>query len=229
MLKWNQRKGGNMSTETSRNAGTDLIRIHKVITRAITVSNWFSRASGPDQALRVGFQSYERALVISLHAHHLGEDEIAFPFIENRAPETSFNQLRDDHRKIEGLLKEMNNWIEKGSSAWESEALSGLNKVVTKLEKLWYAHITLEEEHIGPKALEHLITPEENIKLGEQIGNHAQQHAQPAELVVPFMLYNMPADDRAVMAQGLPPVVMEQLIPNAWKATWAPMQPFLLD
>ncbi len=218
-----------MSFETSRNAGTDLIRIHKVITRAITVSNWYSRASGPEQALREGFQSYERALVISLNAHHLGEDEIVFPFIENKVIETSFKQLRDDHRKIEGLLKEMSDWIEKGSAAWDASALTELNKTITKLEKLWYAHIALEEEHIGPKALEHLISYEENVLLGEQIGAHAQQHAQPAELVLPFMLYNMPADDRAVMAQGLPPVVVDQFIPIAWKATWEPMQPFLLD
>jgi hypothetical protein len=229
MLKCNQGKGENMSDETSRNAGTDLIRIHKVITRAITVSNWFSRASGPEQAQRDGFQTYERALVISLNAHHLGEDEVAFPFIEKKAPHPAFEQLRADHRKIEGLLNEIQDWIEKGNAAWDTTALAGLNKTVTKLEKMWYAHIAVEEERIGPQAMEKLLTSEENVQLGEQIGAHAQQNSQPAELVLPFMLYNMPAGDRAVMAQGLPPMIMEQLIPVAWKATWAPMLPFLLD
>ncbi len=76
-----------MSTEISRNIGTDLIRVHKVITRAITVSNWYSRASGPEAALRDGFQSYERALGIFLNSHHIGEDEVAFPFIEKKAPQ----------------------------------------------------------------------------------------------------------------------------------------------
>jgi hypothetical protein len=218
-----------MSTETLRNAGTDLIRIHKVITRAITVSNWFSRALGPEHAQRTGFQTYERALVISLNAHHLGEDEVAFPFIEKKAPHPAFEQLRADHRKIELLLNEINDWIEKGNAAWDTATLAGLNKTVTKLEKLWYAHIAIEEEHIGPQAMEKILTSEENVRLGEEVGAHAQQNSQPAELVLPFMLYNMPADDRAVMEQGLPPVIVEQLIPNAWKATWAPMQPFLLD
>jgi hypothetical protein len=218
-----------MSTETSRNLGTDLIRVHKAITRAITVSNWYSRSSGTPPGHREGFQSYERALVIFLNSHHIGEDEIAFPFIEKKAPHASFDQLRDDHRKIEVLLNEMSAWIDQKDTAWEPDSLSALNKTITKIEKLWYAHIALEEEHLGPQAIEKVLTAEENVQLGKQISAHAQQHSQPAELVLPFMLYNMPADDRAIMAQTLPPVIMEQLIPQAWKATWAPMQPFLLD
>jgi len=218
-----------MSTETIRNAGTDLIRVHKVITRAITVSNWYSRASGPKPELREGFQSYERALVIFLNSHHLAEDDIAFPFIEKKEPHASFTQLRDDHRQIELLLKEISAWIDKGGVAWEAGSLVELNKTIKKLEILWYRHIDLEEKHIGPEAIEQALTPEENIQLGNQIGAHAAQHALPAELVVPFMLFNMPAEDRAVMAQTLPPVVVQQLIPFAWKPVWAPMQPFLLD
>jgi hypothetical protein len=193
------------------------------------VSNWYSRASGPKPALREGFQSYERARVIFLNSHHIGEDEVAFPFVEKKDPHASFAQLKDDHRQIEVLLKEISAWIDKGGVAWDVVSLAGLNKTITKLEKLWYAHIALEEKHIGPKAIEQLLTAEENVQLGDQIAAHATQHALPAELVLPFMLYNMPADDRAVMAQTLPPVVMEQLIPFAWKAVWAPMQPFLLD
>jgi|WetSurMetagenome_2_1015567.scaffolds.fasta_scaffold121747_2 iron-sulfur cluster repair protein YtfE (RIC family) len=218
-----------MSSETSRNIGTDLIRVHKVITRAITVSNWYSRASGPQDALREGFQSYERALGIFLNSHHISEDEAAFPFIEKKAPHASFEQLREDHRQIVVLIEKINDWLDKGAAAWEAGQLEELNKCVKQLEKIWYTHIALEEQLIGPKAIERLLTVEENVQLGAQISAISQQHAQPAELVLPFMLYNMPADDRAAMAQTLPPVITEQLIPFAWKATWAPMQPFLLD
>jgi hypothetical protein len=132
MLECKRGKGESMSTETIRNAGTDLIRVHKLITRAITVSNWYSRASGPKPDLRAGFQSYERALVIFLDSHHSGEDEVAFPFVEKKHPDALFDQLRDDHRRIMDVLNEINAWIDKGSGAWESVSLVELNKTIRK-------------------------------------------------------------------------------------------------
>jgi hypothetical protein len=32
-----------------------------------------------------------------------------------------------------------------------------------------------------------------------------------------------------MMAQQMPPVVTQELVPIAWKEHWAPMVPFLLD
>jgi hypothetical protein len=218
-----------MSTQTSSNAGTDLIRIHKVFTRALAVSSQHSQESGPEPALRDGFQRYERALVSLLNAHHLGEEEIAFPFWEKKNPRGPFNQLIDHHHQIMTFLDKISLWLEMGSTAWETASLAELHKVITELKILWHTHIALEEQYLGSEISAKMLTPEENIQLGNQLAAHGQQHAQPGELVLPFMLYNMPAEDRAVMAQGLPPMVMEQLIPHAWKEIWAPMQPFLLD
>lgn len=218
-----------MMTDTSRNAGTDLIRIHNVVTRAITISIQHCRGTGPEPALRDGFQRYERALVSLLNAHHLGEDEIAFPYFEKKHLQGPFDKLRDQHRQIVVVLDKITAWVERGNSAWETASLAKLHETMVELDELWHTHIKLEEEHIGPKMVEKILTPEENVQLGDQIAAHASRHGLPAELVVPFMLYNMPANDRVVMVQGLPPVIMDQLIPYAWKATWAPMQPFLME
>jgi hypothetical protein len=46
---------------------------------------------------------------------------------------------------------------------------------------------------------------------------------------VPFILYNLSAEDRAIMAQQMPPAVSQELVPIVWKEQWAPMVPFLLD
>jgi hypothetical protein len=48
-------------------------------------------------------------------------------------------------------------------------------------------------------------------------------------LVVPFLLYNLPPEERAVFSQGMPPIVIQELVPVAWKEKWSPMKPFLLD
>ncbi len=218
-----------MTEDITRNAGTDLIRVHKAISRAIGVSKVHSQAPGPEPARRAGFHSYTRALGIFLNAHHLAEDELAFPYIENKAPELTFEQLRDDHLRIVEVLKEIDAWVNLGEAGWEAGALDEYNQCIQRLETLWYEHIDREEEVIGPEALEQLLSAEENIQLGQQIGAHSSKLATPNELVFPFFFYNMSPTDRAIMAQGLPPIIMEQLVPFAWKPVWEPMKPYLLD
>jgi hypothetical protein len=126
-------------------------------------------------------------------------------------------------------LKKIHTWLEAGGSAWDFQSLTELYSCLISLDALWHTHITLEEEHLGPQSSERWLTPEENAQLAGQLSTHGQQHAVPNELVVPFVLYNLPVEDRAVMIQTFPPVVSQQLIPIAWKKTWAPMQPFLLE
>ena len=55
-----------------------------------------------------------------------------------------------------------------------------------------------------------------------------EEHAEPANLVVPFILYNLSPEDRAIMTQGFPEIVTKQLVPVDWKEEWKSMQPFLL-
>jgi hypothetical protein len=45
---------------------------------------------------------------------------------------------------------------------------------------------------------------------------------------VPFALYNLPDEERAILARTMPPKVIDELVPVVWKEKWAPMQPFLL-
>jgi hypothetical protein len=44
----------------------------------------------------------------------------------------------------------------------------------------------------------------------------------------PFLLYNLPTEERAIIAQAMPPIVTRQLVPVVWKEKWEPMSPFLL-
>lgn len=67
------------------------------------------------------------------------------------------------------------------------------------------------------------------IRLQKELIEFFQEHTGPEYLVVPFVLYNLTTEDRAITAQGLPAIVTEQLVPIEWKDKWAPMQPFLLE
>jgi hypothetical protein len=65
--------------------------------------------------------------------------------------------------------------------------------------------------------------------LGEWSRYRQLHPAGPAERLVPFVLYNLSPDDRAVMVAAMPPNVLTELVPIAWADDWRPMKPFLLD
>ena len=43
------------------------------------------------------------------------------------------------------------------------------------------------------------------------------------------MPYNLLPKDRAVLWQGMLPIVTQQFVPSVWKGKWEIIKPFLLD
>jgi hypothetical protein len=72
------------------------------------------------------------------------------------------------------------------------------------------------------------LSPEEQLKLLQDSSRHAMEQGNPA-LMLPFLLYNLAAEDRAAFAFFLPPEMTQTLIPVVWKPQWAPMLPFFLE
>jgi hemerythrin-like domain-containing protein len=214
--------------DTQPNVGNDLVRIHKVVTRALGVL--LLNVLDPNTAgkHRAGFSSYLRSLTILLHAHHSGEDELAFPFWKIRFPSGPFDELSRHHRQVVTYLEQFEDWIKKGDSAWQEDALKALQKAISDLQALWHEHIALEEDAIGPEMARQYLSASENQQLGKQISDHSQARSQPGELVMPFIVYNLSGSDRAEFLKLLPPMVSGQLIPIVWKTVWEPMTPFLL-
>lgn len=224
-----------MSEMMKPNVGADLLRIHRLITRGIEValdrSEAFAMNGYPDAATREGFICYTRALVGVLHGHHLTEDEIAFPYFRKLLPDAPFDALSEDHRHMEIIIDNIKDLVDTMEAAPSPAAdpLAELNRALMALQDLWLPHIATEQIHLSVEAADRLLSDEEQIRLGQQFGQHSAQHSQPDYLVVPFMLYNLEPEDRAVMSALLPPIITQQLIPGPWKDQWAPMRPFLLD
>ena len=210
------------------NVGTDLIRIHKVVTRALEVSRQNSQDASLSEAHRVGFATYVRALTILLDSHHLSEDELAFPFWRTRLPDGPFDRLTEQHHQMTVFIEQAKDWLGANAAAWQPETRSKLHLTLTDLQAIWVSHIRVEEATIGPENARQYLTPEENEHLGRQLAEHGMTHSQPGELVMPFVIYNLAGQDRAEFVNLMPPVMIQQLVPFAWKATWAPMTPFLL-
>ncbi|HNZ00582.1 MAG TPA: hemerythrin domain-containing protein [Anaerolineaceae bacterium] len=217
-----------MSEQMPANVGEDILRIHRVLTRSLTVSIQFLQQAEQPDNLHHGFMLYLRALSALLHAHHLGEDEIGFPFWRTKSPFAPLNNLIRDHLRMMPLLEKIEIWLN-SESGWEAPHLRRLQGILEELNAIWLWHIQLEESVMGPEKAAALLTPAENQQLARQLAAHGQEHAQPGALVLPFILYNLPVEDRAVMAQIFPPLVTRQLVPVEWKPVWEPMKPFLLE
>jgi hypothetical protein len=73
------------------------------------------------------------------------------------------------------------------------------------------------------------LAPEEHIRLSKQFAEHGRQHMAPGSLVVPFLLYNLSVEERAIFARPMPFFLTRVLVPVVWRKRWAPMKPFLLS
>jgi hemerythrin-like domain-containing protein len=216
------------------NIAADTIRIHSIITRALQVtterSQAFVQEGYPDATTREGFISYAQSLASLLHAHHLTEDELVFPYLREKLPEAPYDVLTAQHREMVPILDEIKADIEAiAADILPGQSLNDLNRALNKVADIWYPHIQLEEEHFSVEELAALIDTEEHIRLGQMFAQHGMEHAGPNYLIVPFMLYNLSAENRAILSQAMPPNVTQQLVPIEWKEKWAPMLPFLLD
>jgi hemerythrin-like domain-containing protein len=216
------------------NSGRDLARIHRIITRGIDVSidkgRSFARDGFTESETCEGYAKYVQALVSVLHGHHLTEDELICPYMRDRLPDVPYDSLESDHREMQSILDAASAAIE-GLPFDEQarESLGDLVRALTDMRRLWHPHIQTEESHFTEDKLDRLMDTSEHIELGRESAQHAQAHSGPDFLVVPFLLYNLSPEERAVMVQSMPPVVTQELVPIAWKDKWAPMKPFLLD
>jgi hemerythrin-like domain-containing protein len=215
-----------MSEKPRPNIGQDLQRIHRVITRGLAVAldncQAFAESGFPDETTREGFWKYCQGLEANAHGHHMTEDDLFFPYLRERIPGTDFDELMVEHQKMHGILAEMR-------AAREIGSLTDMHRALSRMADLWHPHIQKEETDFSPDIAAEIMTIPEHIEMAQKAAAHSQQHAQPTPLAVPFLLYNLEAEDRAHFLAVMPSEITQQLVPVVWKDEWAPMKPFLLD
>lgn len=222
-----------MSKLMAPNIAEDLRCIHAVITRGLNVSlergRAFAKGGEPDASIREGFLAYVGSLLSVLHAHHLTESDLFFPYFMDRLPDAPFDLLMAQHHELEPVLHEAKVATEEVSAERRAgAALARLNNLLGRITEFWHPHIRIEEDHFSVAHVATLIGAEEHERLAQAAMKHSQQHSGPAYWVVPFLLYNLPPDQRAVFARPMPPVVTRLLVPIVWRWKWARMRPFLL-
>ena len=222
-----------MSSQTEGYIGFSLTAIHNVITRGLKVSiesaRGFAERGFRDGGEQAGFLNYVRALVSVLDGHHLTEDDVAFPYFRDKLPETPFDLLMAQHQEMVPVLGEIGSAVERCEK--EGQVKAGLRDIeagLVKVDSIWHPHIQIEQEHIVEKA-DAILPVEEQVRLVRLFGEYSQKHSGPPYLAVPFMLYNLDKDERAIFAKEMPAEVTGHLVPIVWKEQWASMAPFLLE
>jgi hemerythrin-like domain-containing protein len=218
---------------SSSRLAQELLRIHRVISRGLIVSVTkgadFMQAGFPDPWMRKGYTDFTQSLATVLNAHHLGEDEIAFPYLRGKITAAPYERLARSHQEIVALLDSAGKALPPVAEKGDQAELAELLDVLRKISNIWRPHIQTEEFYFSDEALAAAVSPEEQERLSEAMARHGQEHAAPPALALPFVLFNLEAQDRAAMAASLPATVVEELIPKVWKEQWAAMKPFLLE
>ena len=210
------------------NFGADLQRIHRVVTRSIDVALEHSIMYAPDgypnEEIRTGFRRYVQALISLLHAHHQGEDTLAWPALRLKFPEAPYPALTQQHLEIATTLAAL-------ELAREADDLDDLVFHLRELKTQWHGHIAIEEVSFSPAATAAALDDQEQIEIATMLSDHSLKHAQPMELVVPFTLYNLQPEEQQTLQDSVTPEERDQFmqaIEGPWKEHWAPMKPFLL-
>jgi hemerythrin-like domain-containing protein len=221
-----------MAQPRPAHVATSFFNIHNIITRGLRVSIegvQTGRQQGfPDEKNREGLFHYIGALCSVLNAHHLTEEEIAFPYFQEILPNAPYAALIFWHQKMLEVLDEIQQALDQCRKVDQLEANLGiLENALTRLNDMWRPHIQSEMDQFFAKA-DALISVEEQLRLVGLFSEHDLKIAVPHPLTIPFMLYNLPPQDRPVFAQGIPAEIVQNHVPNTWKAQWEPMTPFLL-
>jgi hemerythrin-like domain-containing protein len=217
-------------SEEPRPMQASLLTFHKVITRGLEVSienaRTFVQQGVPGDAIRDGYLSYVQALGIIVDGHHLSEDAIVFPYYRDKLPDVPFDMLSSQHRDMEPELEHASAAIARLRDH-DDAALADLEAAVVAIKAIWDPHIQVEEQVLIGR-LDEILPVEERFRLLGEVSQFGQAHSEPPFLTVPFMLYNLPAANRATLMAAFPAEVTENLLPIVWKEKWAPMMPFFL-
>lgn len=204
-----------------------LLVIHKIISRGLTVSlrkcdeYLGNQGIPPEEA--AGFSLYVSTLKRVTHAHHLSEDEIAFPYFKDYI-EAPYNRLKEDHLTIAHIL----DMFDKCLLDISSDGLGKLHEVLEEFDKLWVPHIIIEEENFTSQKLHKIAGMKEQVTIAQELANHGRKNSGPGPLALPFMFYNLEGKDREAFMKHFPMIVKKVLVPIIWKGQWKPMTPFFL-
>ena len=208
--------------------GLDLI--HRVLSRPldIGISHIDSCISSKkvDMENHEGFKDYLSSLTTVFNAHHHGEDEILFPTLEKKINNADFSILKKQHKELHPLVVQITAKIDVDNPSLNQ--YQEIRNLLKETKDLWIKHRD-EEEQIVELEMEPVMSLADQIVLNNKLSKHGQSMSEPANLVLPFLIYNLEGAERDEFTNDMPWILKKFILPIVWKSKWEKMRPFLLD
>ena len=206
-----------------------LDRIHKVLSRPLDVAiSHLDKCLGSNKVdieNHDGFRDFINSLVTVFYGHHHGEDEIMFPAFEEKIKGADFHNLKKQHIELHPLTNRIKEKIN-----IENPTITNYKEIRDLLDEtknLWVRHRE-EEEKTVELDLEPVFSSKELIELGDKLSKHGQSMSKPANLILPFLIYNLEGNERDDFTSDMPWILKNFVVPVIWKNKWKKMKPFLL-
>jgi iron-sulfur cluster repair protein YtfE (RIC family) len=161
---------------------TDMYAIHDALRHEFAKLPIMVKAVPEGDADRAGVVGGHVLLMLSvLHAHHDGEDELVWPLLKERSPESLgvIEELESQHAEMIVLLDRSREQAEAWIANPGIHERSGLHTTLIALERLILHHLAREEQE-GIPLMATLLSQEEYAAVGE----HSRATMAPEELPI---------------------------------------------
>lgn len=199
-----------MTDENSTMTDTrDMISIHDAFRRAFgEAPGQIASLTGDDTEGMQRLASYLGEVLWFLHAHHVGEDELLYPLLVERAPEhrETFSRMDAQHRAVAAGIEVAQAAAEQFGRTGSTDDGEALAAAIRSLLDVAKTHLAEEEAEILPIASRVMTVPEWSALPGHVL---AQYEGTRPWLLLGLVFEAMPEDMRDAVLGNAPPPVSE--------------------
>ncbi len=191
----------------------EMVVLHSVFRRELE--------AGPARVAGVAAGDLERAGLVGAHyrvilellsVHHIGEDLLLWPKLQDRDPGSRelLDRMRSQHGQLAETLPGVRERLAAWSTAPDPEHARELTAALERLLRVLDPHLSAEEADALPRARQHLSGPE-----WRALREHSLRSVAPEwhSIVLGLCLGQLPADRRGSYLAGIPAPVIAR-----WRA-----------
>jgi hypothetical protein len=192
---------------------SDMISVHRALSGAIrSAPGLIGRVPAGDTDRSAVIGSYCDNVLRFLEVHHVGEDELLTPLLQERCTNEDAalvqrigDQHRDVHEPIHDAGRALHPWAESADPA----AAAGLTAALGRLDDVLNPHLVDEEAHVLPLAATHLTAPEWGAMAEHGMKSFA---GDDLWLILGLIHESMTEQQRVAMLTHMPPPLAD-----AWR------------
>ena len=190
---------GNFNTDVS-----DMYAVHHALTGALDAAPTYVARADPEPERVEVIASFYENVVEFLHVHHLGEDELIYPVLEERCAESRsvLERIDSQHKLLYAPMDAARSAIATWRAAPSSDHAQAVIDAVASVDDLLRPHLAEEEAVMLPVAAK-WMSPEE----WGQLSGHAMMsfRADKPWLALGLVREQLSQEQRDGMLAGMPP------------------------